>query len=215
MPPSPPGLKFDEASYAYLQTLTAYFFPTVTTQIANVLCKRSSKSSLFSVHFLNPTHRREALEAISKWRAPRYTTRVRIDYHIKGPAEVAGVHAFVALAGSLLLLPIKFAWMTLTQLLVKIERPVIVPLTDRLARFLERHYIIFNLVSNPLIDIGILFELGLCYIFFYTPLADIYYFAPVPWHVYLFAFHGTALLLAFEEIKKHFRRKGHELEFLG
>jgi len=215
MPPSPPGLKFDEASYAYLQTLTAYFFPTVTTQIANVLCKRSSKSSLFSVHFLNPTHRREALEAISKWRAPRYTTRVRIDYHIKGPAEVAGVHAFVALAGSLLLLPIKFAWMTLTQLLVKIERPVIVPLTDRLARFLERHYLVFNLISNPLVDLGILIELGLCYIFFYTPLADIYYFAPVPWHVYLFAFHGTALLLAFEEIKKHFRRKGHELEFLG
>jgi len=180
-----------------------------------VLAKRSWKSSLFSVHFLNPTHRREALEVISKWRAPRYTTRVRIDYHIKGAAEVAGVHAFVALAGSLLLLPIKFAWMMLTQLLVKIERPVIVPLTDRLARFLERHYVIFNLVSNPLIDIGILFELGLCYLFFYTPLADIYYFAPVPWHVYLFAFHGTALLLVFEETKKYFRRKGHELEFLG
>ncbi|HXK30964.1 MAG TPA: HAD-IC family P-type ATPase, partial [Candidatus Binatia bacterium] len=215
MPPSPTGLKFNESSYAYLQTLTAYFFPTVTTQIANVLGKRSWKSSLFSVHFLNPTHRREALEAIAKWRAPRYTTRVRIDYHIKGAAEVAGVHAFVALAGSLLVLPIKFAWMTLTQLLVKIERPVIVPLTDRLARFLERHYIIFNLVSNPLIDIGILFELGLCYLFFYTPLADIYYFAPVPWHVYLFAFHGTALLLAFEETKKYFRRKGHELEFLA
>src|SRR3990172_6270326 len=137
-----PSLKFDEASYAYLQTLTAYFFPTVTTQIANVLCKRSSKSSLFSVHFLNPTHRREALEAIAKWRAPRYTTRVRIDYHIKGAAEVAGVHAFVALVGTLLLLPIKFAWMILTQLLVKIERPVIVPLTDRLPPFLFPHYII-------------------------------------------------------------------------
>ena len=26
---------------------------------------------------------------------------------------------------------------------------------------------------------------------------------------------GTALLLAFEETKKHFRRKGHALEFLG
>ncbi len=215
MPSSPSALKFNEASYAYLQTLTAYFFPTVTTQIANVLCKRSWKSSLFSVHFLNPTHRRETLEAISNWRPPRYTTRVRIDYHIKGATEVAGVQAFVALAASLLLLPIKFVWMMFTQLLVKIERPVIVPLTDRLARSLERHYVIFNLVSNPLIDIGILFELGLCYLFFYTPLADIYYFAPVPWHVYLFAFHGTALLLAFEETKKHFRRKGHELEILG
>jgi magnesium-transporting ATPase (P-type) len=215
MPPSPPGLKFDEASYAYLQTLTAYFFPTVTTQIANVLGKRSWKSSLFSVHFLKPTHRREALEAIANWRAPRYTTRVRIDYHIKGAAELAGVHAFIALAASLLLLPIKFTWILITQLLVKLERPVIAPLTARLARFLERHYVIFNFVSNPLIDLGILFELMLCYLFFYTPLADIYYFAPVPWHVYLFAFHGTALLLAFEEAKKYFRRKGHDLEFFG
>ncbi len=215
MPSSPSGLRFNEASLSYLQSLTAYFFPAVTTQLANVHCQRSWKSSLFSVNFLNPAHRREALEAIAQWRPPRYTTRVRIDYHIKGAAEVAGLHAFIALAASLLLLPIKFAWMMLTQLLVTIEQPVIVPLTDRLARFLERHYVIFNLVSNPLIDIGILFELGLCYLFFYTPLADIYYFAPVPWHVYLFAFHGTALLLVFEETKKYFRRKGHELEFLG
>ena len=51
--------------------------------------------------------------------------------------------------------------------------------------------------------------------FFCTPLADIYYFAPVPWHVYVFAFHGTAVLLLFEETKKYFRRKGHPLEFLG
>ena len=101
MPPSPTGLKFNEASDAYLQTVTAYFFPTVTTQIANVLCKRSWKSPLFSVNFLNPMHRREALEAISNWRPPRYTTRVRIDYHIKGATELAGVHAFTALAGSL------------------------------------------------------------------------------------------------------------------
>jgi hypothetical protein len=54
----------------------------------------------------------------------------------------------------------------------------------------------------------------LCYLFLDTPLAEIYYFAPVPWHVYLFAFHGTALLLAFEETKKHFRRKGYALEIL-
>ncbi len=215
MPSSPSGLRFNEASLSYLQSLTAYFFPAVTTQLANVHCQRSWKSSLFSVNFLNPMRRREALEAISNWRPQRYTTRVRIDYHIKGPAELAGVHAFVALAGSLLLLPIKFAWMMLTQLLVKIERPVIVPLTERLARFLERHYLVFNLIFNPLIDLGILFELLLCYLFFYTPLAGIYYFAPVPWHVYLFAFHGTALLLLFEETKKYFRRKGYPLEFLG
>jgi len=215
MPPSPVGLRFHEASTPYLQSLSAFFFGMVAGQIANVLGKRSWKSSLFSPMFLSPAHRREALDSIASWRPPRYTMRVRIDYHIKGPAEVAGVHAFVALAGSLLLLPIKFAWMILTQLLVKIERPVIVPLAARLARFLEHHHVIFNLVSNPLINIGILFELGLCYLFFYTPLADIYYFAPVPWHVYLFAFHGTAVLLAFEETKKYFRRKGHELELLG
>ena len=215
MPPSPPGLKFNEASYDYLQTLTAYFFPTVTTQIANVLGKRSWKSSLFSPAFLHPARRREALEAISNWRPPRYTTRVRIDYHVKGATELTAARAFIALAGSLLLLPLKFSWILFTQLLVNLERPVIEPLTARLARFLDRHYIIFNLISNSLIDLGILFELLLCYLFFYTPLANIYYFAPVPWHVYLFAFHGTALLLAFEETKKHFRRKGHELEFLG
>jgi hypothetical protein len=50
---------------------------------------------------------------------------------------------------------------------------------------------------------------------FYTPLANIYYFAPVPWHVCLFAFNGTLILFAFEEIKKYYRRKGHQLEFLG
>ena len=55
----------------------------------------------------------------------------------------------------------------------------------------------------------------LCYLVFYTLLAEIYYFAPVPWHVYLFAFHGTAVLLLFEETKKYFRRNGHALEFLG
>ena len=110
---------------------------------------------------------------------------------------------------------LKFSWILFTQLLVNLERPVIAPLTARLARFLDRHYIIFNLISNSLIDLGILFELLLCYLFFYTPLANIYYFAPVPWHVYLFAFHGTALLLAFEETKKYFRRKGYPLEFLG
>ena len=92
---------------------------------------------------------------------------------------------------------------------------IFAPATAWLARFLERHYIVFNLVSNPLVDLGILFELLLCYFFFYTPLADIYYFAPVPWHVYLFACHGTVVLLVFEEVKKYYRRKGHPLEFLG
>jgi len=42
-----------------------------------------------------------------------------------------------------------------------------------------------------------------------------YLFAPVPWHVYLFAFHGTALLPAFEEGKKYFRRRGYKLAALN
>jgi sodium/potassium-transporting ATPase subunit alpha len=171
MPASPRGLQFAQATPAYLQTLTAYFFPTVTTQIANVLCKRSAKASLFGANFLQPVYRREALEAVARWR-PRHA-----------PALL---------------------------------REVVLPkVTDGLAKFFARHYIVFNLVSNPLIDLGILFELLLCYFFFNTPLAEIYYFAPVPWHVYLFACHGTVILLVFEEIKKYYRRKGYSLEFLG
>jgi sodium/potassium-transporting ATPase subunit alpha len=215
MPPSPEGFRFQDASQAYLQTLTAYFFPTVTTQIANVLCKRSWKSSLFSRNFLNPIHRREVLEAIATWRPSRYTHHVQIEYHVKGATEFDVVRAFFALTASLSLLPFRLIWMALAQSLVQLERPLIIPFTARLARFLERHTIVFNLISNPLIDLGILFELLLCYFFFYTPLARIYYFAPVPWHVYLFAFHGTMLLIAFEELKKHYRRKGYALEFLG
>ncbi|MGN6719117.1 MAG: cation-translocating P-type ATPase, partial [Candidatus Binatia bacterium] len=215
MPASPGGLKFETASYAYLQTLTAYFFPTVTTQIANVLCKRSWRSSLFSINFLNLARRQEALEAILTWRPPHYTARVRIDYHVKGSTEFDIVRAYFALMSAMIALPFHFLCMLLLQSLARIERPIIVPCTAWLAGFLRRHYIIFNFISNPLIDLGIIFELALCYAFFYTPLAQIYYFAPVPWHVYLFAFHGTVLLFAFEETKKYYRRKGHRLECLG
>jgi hypothetical protein len=215
MPPSPQGLRFQEASTAYLQTLTAYFFPTVTTQIANVLCKRSWKSSLFSRSFLKPIQRGETLEAIARWRPPRYTHRVRIDYHVKSATEFDVVRAFIAVTGSLLLLPFRFVWIIFTQFLVKLEGSVIAPFTAWLARFLERHYVIFNFIANPLIDLGILFALLLCYLFFYTPLSRIYFFAPVPWHVYLFAFHGTILLIGFEEVKKYYRRQGYQLEFLG
>lgn len=163
MPPSPPDLKLTEASRPYLQTLTAYFFPTVTTQIANVLCKRSSKASLFTRDFLSP-HRRQ---------------------------EILGVLAGVA------------------------ERPLIRPPARSTRGILERHYCLLNLVSNPLTDLGIVSALILCGVFFYTPLSRIYYFAPVPWHVYLFAFHGTFLLLAFEEVKKYYRRGGIPSSFLG
>jgi sodium/potassium-transporting ATPase subunit alpha len=170
----------------------------VTTQIANVLCKRSSKASLFARDFLSPECRRETLRSIANWRAPHYTTQVRIDYQVREITKLSVLRTF--------------SWL---KSLERIERPVIVPFTASLAHFLERHYIIFNFISNPLIDLGIVFELVLCYLFFYTPLANIYYFAPVPWHVYLFAFNGTLILFAFEEIKKYYRRKGHQLEFLG
>jgi magnesium-transporting ATPase (P-type) len=215
MPSAPPGLRLGEASPAYLQTLTAYFFPTVAAQIGNVLSKRSWRTSLFSPRFLAPERRREALDAIMHWQPPHYTHRVLIDYHVTRPGEFVIVRAFFALAAGLLLLPFKIAWMQLMQLLAKLEQPIVRPFTAWLGRFLERHYVLFNFISNPLIDLGILFELLLSYMFFNTPLARIYYFAPVPWHVYLFAFHGTLLLLGFEEIKKYYRRKGYALEILG
>ncbi len=129
--------------------------------------------------------------------------------------EFDAVRALFALAASLLLLPFRLSWMLLLHSLARLKRPLIVPITAWLASFFERHYVLFNLISNPLIDLGILFEFTLCYLFFYTPLAQIYYFAPLPWHVYLFAFHGAILLLAFEETKKYYRRKGYPLEFLG
>ncbi len=215
MPASPAGLRFHEASTAYLQSLSAFFFGMVTAQIANVLGKRSWKTSLFSSTFLAPQRRCEALEAIAHWRPPRYTHRVLIDYHVERIGEFAFVQAFFALAASLLLLPFRFGWMLLNELFVKLERPLVAPFAAWLARFLERHYVLFNLVSNPLVDLGILFELLLCYLFFYTPLSRIYYFAALPWHVYLFGFHGTVLLIAFDEVKKYYRRKGYALEILG
>ncbi len=215
MPPSPAGLKFAEASQAYLQTLTAYFFPTVATQIANVWCKRSWKTSLFSKSFLHPQRRPDALAAIARWRPPHYSARIQIEYQVRGVTEFDAVRALFALAASLLLLPFRLSWMLLLHSLARLKRPLIVPITAWLASFFERHYVLFNLISNPLIDLGILFEFTLCYLFFYTPLAQIYYFAPLPWHVYLFAFHGAILLLAFEETKKYYRRKGYPLEFLG
>jgi len=181
MPASPSGLKFGQSTPAYLQTLTAYFLPTVTTQIANVLCKRSWKTSLFSKALLNPVRRRESLTALANWRPLYHQTK-----------RTTG-------------LPVGTA----------IESVIIIPSTAWLASFFERHYILFNFVSNPLIDLGILFELLLCYLFFNTPLAGVYYFAPVPWHVYLFACNGTVILFLFEEAKKYYRRKGYPLEFLG
>ncbi len=213
MPSSPPGLKFEHASPAYLQTLTAYFLPTVTTQIANVLCKRSWKSSLFARNFLSPIKRKEILDGLARWRPQPYSSHVEIRYQVSAHAELG--KAVLALLGGLASMPFKFFFILCSKFMILLDRPVIIPALGWLARFLEKHYVVLNFVSNPLINLGILFELFLCYLFFYTPLADVYYFAPVPWHVYLFAFHGTALLLVFEEVKKVYRRRGHALEFLG
>jgi len=215
MPSTPAGLQFSVASAAYLQTLTAYFFPMVTTQIANVFCKRSWRASLFSPAFLNPVRRQQAIEAISTWRPPHYIRRTRLRDGIERTREVDLVSALEELAGALLVLPFRCIWWLILRALAWNERPLIAPFAAWLARFLTRHSIVFNFVSNPLIDLGILFELALCYSFFYTPLAKIYYFAPVPWHVYLFAFNGMVLLFVFEEVKKYYRRKGYKLEFLG
>jgi sodium/potassium-transporting ATPase subunit alpha len=154
MPASPPGLDMGIASREYLQTLSAYFFGTVAVQIANVMCKRSRQSSLFSVDFLHSERRRELLARLRVWSA-------------------------------------------------------------RAADLLEKHPLWLNLLSNPLILGGIFFSLFFCFLLFYTPLSRIYFFAPVPWHVYLFAFHGALILLLFEEIKKYFRRRGYPLEFLN
>jgi magnesium-transporting ATPase (P-type) len=162
MPASPAGLELKSASREYLQTLAAFFFPTVAVQIANVLSKRSWKTSLFSTDFLTPERRREIVDGL---KAPR-----------------------PGIAGAVL---------------------------SRLGEFFEAHPVSLNFLSNPIILGGIAFELGLCGLLFYTPLSRIYFFAPPPWQVYLFAFHGTVLLFLFEEVKKWYRRRGHPLELLG
>jgi hypothetical protein len=193
-------------------SLTAYFFPTVTTQMANVMCKRSWKTSLFSTDFIDPTHRREICGRIGSWRpwADRLAAPVR-----PLPADSGTVFSHASLWRQWLLFPL-LAWLRqFYRLAQKLEKPLIGPAMAVLSRRLERHPIALNLVSNPLIDIGIAFELGFCVLLFYTGLARIYYFAPVPWPVYLFALNGTVVLLIFEETKKYFRRKGHPLEFLG
>jgi sodium/potassium-transporting ATPase subunit alpha len=152
IPKSPEGLIMDQADPLYLQSITAFFFPTITVQIANVISKRSYKQSIFSKNFLQVHDRESILNGIS----------------------------FKPL-----------------QIIFR-KVPVVI-----------------NLFSNKLVLVGILFELLLAYLFIYTDLSELYFFKPVPWDVYLFAIHGTGLLLAFEETKKYFRRKGHNLDFLG
>ncbi|HTM08735.1 MAG TPA: HAD-IC family P-type ATPase [Verrucomicrobiae bacterium] len=214
MPQPPQGLQLSEASREYLQTLTAYFFPAVTTQLANVHCQRSWKTSLFSHEFLQPGYRRELLQAISAWTPKAYPADTRLQYRLSAGKPSEATRVFFLPVANLLLLPVKLLFVIGSQAIAALERPLVAA-TSRLAGFLERHYIVMNFISNPLIVLGIVFEIVLCYVFFYTPLAKIYFFAPVPWHVYVFAFHGTALLFLLEEIKKYYRRRGYPLEFLG
>ncbi|MBI4444750.1 MAG: HAD-IC family P-type ATPase [Acidobacteria bacterium] len=207
MPASPKNLNLHRASLPYLQSLTAYFFPTVTTQIANVLGKRSWKTSLFSVDFLKPDYREQLLKSIAAWRPRPRVFRIRMDYEVPASTPV-GIKALLHLLAALVAFP--FAWGTVlfSRGLMLIHQPLMRPVTQGVARLLEQHPVVLNFISNPLIDLGIFVELMLCYVFFYSPLAKVYFFAPVPWHVYLFAFHGTLLLFVFTEIQKLYRRKG-------
>jgi magnesium-transporting ATPase (P-type) len=215
MPASPAGLNLAQATPAYLQSLTAYFFPTVTAQIGNVLSKRSWKTSLFSRDFLSPKRRQHILQSVADWRPRRPSGRVHVEVHLGrlAPAELS--RFLLRLASALALLPFRLLGTLASEVAGRLDRPLFRPLARGASRFFEKHFVVLNLVSNPLIDLGIAFELLLCYLFFYTPLARVYYFAPVPWQVYAFALHGTVLLLAFEETKKYLRRRGLALDFLG
>jgi sodium/potassium-transporting ATPase subunit alpha len=215
MPDSPAGLDMRSASREYLMSLTGYFFPTVTTQIANVLCKRSWKISLFSTEFIDPQRRSEMLAGIRNWRLAEYRPRLRLDHSLREMHAAGMARLYLILSFHWIAFPFRVLMQFLFRLTLFLEQPLLRPGAAALSRFLERHPIFFNLISNPLIDIGIAFEIGLCGLFFYSGLSGIYYFAPVPWPVYLFALHGTVLLFTFEEVKKYFRRKGHSLTFLG
>jgi calcium-translocating P-type ATPase len=215
LPGSPLKLDMNLASNFYLQSLTAFFFPTVATQIANVMCKRSSKTSLFSKDFLQNTVRHEILQKIHSWKTPHYAYSIQIQYTISSINRSETIRVLFVLLREIILFPFKLILLTASNFAKPLDAFIIHPVRSILARLLERFPFLLNLFSNPLITIGILFELGLSYAFFYTDLKHLYYFEPVPWHVYIFAFHGTVLLLVFEETKKYFRRKGHALDWLG
>ncbi|MBK6604681.1 MAG: hypothetical protein IPG24_04145 [Leptospiraceae bacterium] len=119
------------------------------------------------------------------------------------------------LVKELFLFPMKLTLLTMSNFAKPLDGFIVRPTRFVLARVLERFPFLLNLVSNPLIIGGIIFELTLSYAFIYTDLRHVYFFKAVPWHVYLFAFHGMILLLVFEETKKYFRRKGYLLEWLG
>ncbi|HNA80296.1 MAG TPA: metal-transporting ATPase, partial [Turneriella sp.] len=204
-----------KSTHIYLQSLAAFFFPTIAVQIGNVLCKRSSTASLFSREFLQENVRTGLLESMRGYTPRRRSLQVDISYHFEEAHHDDTHRAFFRQLFLLLGFPFRVLYMRLSNFTVGVRGFVIAPLLRALAGFFGRHPILFNFVSNPLVNIGIASEILLCYVFFYTDLRKIYFFEPVPWHVYLFAFHGLVLIVLFEEIKKYFRRRGHALEFLG
>ncbi|MFZ5630551.1 MAG: HAD-IC family P-type ATPase [Spirochaetota bacterium] len=215
LPASPEKLDLTKSSHVYLQSLAAFFFPTIAVQIGNVLCKRSSTASLFSREFLQPAVRTGLLESMRSYAPRKRSLKVDIRYHFEEAHHDDTHRAFFHQLFVLLGFPFRVLYMRLSNFTMGVRRFIIAPLARLAAGFFDRHPIIFNFVSNPLVNVGILTEILLVYVFFYTDLRKIYFFEPVPWHAYLFAFHGTFLIIAFEETKKYFRRRGHELEFLG
>ncbi len=207
LPASPDGLNMNFATQDYLMALTAYFFPTVTTQVANVMVKRSGITSLFARDFLNEAQRAAVIEKWRSYAPQKKPVSVNIKYYIESINQAESVNAFAALLFQTLLFPLKLLRLASAEAAAALYRPVLRPLSRFMAGFLEKNYILVNLFSNPLINAGIAFELGLAFLFFYTDLSDVYFFEPVPWHVYLFAFHGTVLLIVFSEIKKFFLRR--------
>ncbi|MBX7059968.1 MAG: cation-transporting P-type ATPase [Leptospirales bacterium] len=171
MPASPEGLDMSKASPAYLMSLSAFFIPTVTTQIVNVLCKRSDTRSLFDRNFLAESRRASMLQSLRRTRLPgRYPRLLR----------------------------------------ASAQRIVIA-----LSSTLEKHWIWMNLVSNPLITVGIFFEVLFLVCLVYTPLNTIYYFAPAPWSVFVAALAGPLLLLLFDEGIKFLRRRGWRMRLVS
>lgn len=215
LPLSPEKLDMSQASHVYLQSLAAFFIPTIAVQIGNILCKRSSTASLFSSDFLQENVRAGLLEAMRGYTPKRRSLSVNIRYHFTEVHHDDTHRAFFYQLFTLLGFPFRVLYMRLSNFTVGVRRFLIAPVLRALAGFFERHPILFNFVSNPLINIGIASEILLCYVFFHTDLRKIYFFEPVPWHVYAFALHGTVLIVVFEEVKKYFRRRGHALEFLG
>ncbi|GAB4424728.1 MAG: hypothetical protein OHK0011_05580 [Turneriella sp.] len=215
LPASPEGLDMAKATPLYLQSLAAFFFPTIAVQIGNILCKRSSTTSLFSREFLQPAVRTALLERMRSYSPRKRSLKLEIRYHFEDAHHDDTHRAFFHQLFTLLGFPFRVLYLRLSNLTIRLRRFIVAPLLRRAADFFERHPILFNFVSNPLVNVGILTEVLLVYVFFYTDLRKIYFFEPVPWHVYLFAFHGTFLIIAFEETKKYFRRRGYALGFLG